>query len=242
MKDIHSHLLVGIDDGSESFEESIKILKLMEKSGITDLIITPHYVENSQYNCNNKDKKELFKQLIEKKDENNININLYLGNEVFFTSNIIDLIKQGEIRTLNNTRYLLIEFPLHNIYNNTLEVIQRLVSKGVIPVLAHPERYEVFQKNPDIIKEYLRAGVLMQGNFTSLFGKYGPTPKKLLTYYLKNEWITFLGSDTHHEVKYDTRKLEKMLLKITKDKYYVKDLMENNFDKVINDEDIGMVR
>ena len=242
MKDIHSHLLVGIDDGSESFEESIKILKLMEKSGITDLIITPHYVENSQYNCNNKDKKELFKQLIEKKDENNININLYLGNEVFFTSNIIDLIKQGEIRTLNNTRYLLIEFPLHNIYNNTLEVIQRLVSKGVIPVLAHPERYEVFQNNPDIIKEYLRAGVLMQGNFTSLFGKYGPTPKKLLTYYLKNEWITFLGSDTHHEVKYDTRKLEKMLLKITKDKYYVKDLMENNFDKVINDEDIGMVR
>lgn len=242
MKDIHSHLLVGIDDGSESFEESIKILKLMEKSGITDLIITPHYVENSQYNCNNKDKKELFKQLIEKKDENNININLYLGNEVFFTSNIIDLIKQGEIRTLNNTRYLLIEFPLHNIYNNTLEVIQRLVSKGVIPVLAHPERYEVFQNNPDIIKEYLRAGVLMQGNFTSLFGKYGPTPKKLLTYYLKNEWITFLGSDTHHEVKYDARKLEKMLLKITKDKYYVKDLMENNFDKVINDEDIGMVR
>ncbi len=242
MKDIHSHLLVGIDDGSESFEESIKILKLMEKSGITDLIITPHYVENSQYNCNNKDKKELFKQLIEKKDENNININLYLGNEVFFTSNIIDLIKQGEIRTLNNTRYLLIEFPLHNIYNNTLEVIQRLVSKGVIPVLAHPERYEVFQNNPDIIKEYLRAGVLMQGNFTSLFGKYGSTPKKLLTYYLKNEWITFLGSDTHHEVKYNARKLEKMLLKITKDKYYVKDLMENNFDKVINDEDIGMVR
>ena len=242
MKDIHSHLLVGIDDGSESFEESIKILKLMEKSGITDLIITPHYVENSKYNCNNKDKKELFKQLIEKKDENNININLYLGNEVFFTSNIIDLIKQGEIRTLNNTRYLLIEFPLHNIYNNTLEVIQRLVSKGVIPVLAHPERYEVFQNNPDIIKEYLRAGVLMQGNFTSLFGKYGPTPKKLLTYYLKNEWITFLGSDTHHEVKYDARKLEKMLLKITKDKYYVKYLMENNFDKVINDEDIGMVR
>lgn len=242
MKDIHSHLLVGIDDGSESYEESIKILKLMEKSGITDLIITPHYVENSQYNCNNKDKKELFKQLIEKKDENNININLYLGNEVFFTSNIIDLIKQGEIRTLNNTRYLLIEFPLHNIYNNTLEVIQRLVSKGVIPVLAHPERYEVFQNNPDIIKEYLRAGVLMQGNFTSLFGKYGPTPKKLLTYYLKNEWITFLGSDTHHEVKYDARKLEKMLLKITKDTIYVKDLMENNFDKVINDEDIGMVR
>ena len=54
MKDLHSHLLFGIDDGSQSIEESIQILKQMEKSGITDLMITPHYVENSKYNCNNK--------------------------------------------------------------------------------------------------------------------------------------------------------------------------------------------
>ena len=242
MKDMHCHLLYGIDDGSTSIEESIKLLKEMEKSGTTDLMLTPHYIRNSNFNCNNKTKKELLKQLIEKKNENNIKINLYLGNEVYFSYHLIDLIKQGEIRTLNNTRYLLVEYPLQNKVNNALEIIQQLVSKGVIPVLAHPERYELFQKDPDLIEEYLHAGVLMQGNFTSLFGKYGPRAKKLLTYYLRNKQITFLGSDTHHEVKYNAKKLEKMLLKITKDKQYVEDLMYNNFDKVINDEDIGMVR
>lgn len=242
MKDIHCHLLYGIDDGSNDIEESISLLKRMEKSGTTDVIVTPHYIRNSKFNCDNKTKKELLKQLIEKKNENNIKINLYLGNEVFFTSHILDLIREGEIRTLNNTRYLLVELPLHNKYHNTLDVVQKIVSKGVIPVLAHPERYEIFQKDPDYLEEYLRAGVLMQGNFTSLFGKYGPKAKKLLTYYLKKKWITFLGSDTHHEVKYNEMKLYKMLLKITKDKEYVEDLMFNNFDKVINDEDISMIK
>ena len=242
MKDLHSHLLFGIDDGSKNIDESIELLKEMEKGGVTDLMITPHYIRKSNFNCNNKNKLELFKQLEKKKKEENININLYLGNEVYLSTKLLELIKKREIRTLNNKRYLLVEVPLHNKYNNTIEIIQQVISKGIIPVLAHPERYEMFQKEPDYLEEYLSAGILMQGNFTSLFGKYGPKAKKLLIYYLKKKWITFLGSDTHHEVKYNEKKLYKMLLKITKDKEYVEDLMFNNFDKVINDEDISMIK
>ena len=60
MKDLHSHLLPGIDDGSKSFEESIKILKKASIEGVTDIVLTPHYIEDTKYNCNNKNKKELF--------------------------------------------------------------------------------------------------------------------------------------------------------------------------------------
>ena len=56
MKDLHSHLLFGIDDGSKSLDESICLLKKMQEQNITDLICTPHYIENSKYVCNNKDK------------------------------------------------------------------------------------------------------------------------------------------------------------------------------------------
>ena len=63
MKDIHSHLLYGIDDGSKSIEESISLLKEMKKHGTTDLILTPHYVEGSNYNCNNESKEKLFTEL-----------------------------------------------------------------------------------------------------------------------------------------------------------------------------------
>ena len=242
MKDLHSHLLYGIDDGSRSIDESIELLKKMEKSGIKELMLTPHYVEDSKYNCNNNDKMKIFNELKEKAKEENINIKLYLGNEVFITNNFIKLLKHDEITTLNNSKYLLFELPMRQKYNNTHNITNELTSKGYIPILAHPERYEAFQKHPNLLKDYIRAGILLQGNFTSLFGKYGRSAEKTLKYLLKNKWISFLGSDTHHDVKYDSKKLEKKLLRITKDKDYVLDLMENNFDKVISNIDIGMLR
>ena len=241
IKDLHSHILYGIDDGSKTIEESIVLLKKMEHAGIKELILTPHYIENSKYNANNRKKEAIFRQLKKKVKEENINIELYLGNEVFFTNNLLDLINNGEIKTLNKSKYLLFEFPMTRFYNNSLEVINQLVSHGYVPVLAHPERYIEFQKNPNLVIDYLKSGVLLQGNFTSLFGKYGRHSKKILKLYLKNNWISFLGSDTHNEVAYDNKKLEKMLLKITKDKEYTEELLGKNFDKVINNEDIGII-
>lgn len=242
MKDIHTHLLYGIDDGSKSIEESIELLKNMEENGIEEIVLTPHYVESSKYNCNNCDKVKLYQKLNQKLDEENIKIKLYVGNEVFITPNIVKLIKDKEVSTINNSRYVLFEFPLRQIYNNTGEIISDIVSNGYTPILAHPERYTTFQENPDLLVEYLKMGVLMQANFTSLFGIYGKTSEKTLKYFLKNKWISFLGSDTHHEYDYSIKKLEKKLYKTTKDKEYVENLLHNNFDKVINDQDITMIR
>lgn len=242
MKDIHTHLLYGIDDGSKTIEESIDLLKNMEENGIEEIVLTPHYVESSKYNCNNRDKVKLYQKLNQKIEEENIKIKLYVGNEVFITPNIVKLIKDKEVSTINNSRYVLFEFPLRQIYNNTGEIISDIVSNGYTPILAHPERYTTFQENPDLLVEYLKMGVLMQANFTSLFGIYGKTSEKTLKYFLKNKWISFLGSDTHHEYDYSIKKLEKKLYKTTKDKEYVEDLLHNNFDKVINDQDITMIR
>ena len=82
----------------------------------------------------------------------------------------------------------------------------------------------------------------MQGNLTSLFNVYGKQSKKTLEYFLKNKWITFLGSDTHKRVQFDSKKLEKKLLHITKNSKYVEEQLNNNFDKIINNEDIAMIR
>lgn len=242
MEDLHSHLLFGIDDGTKSMEESIAILKKMERMGIEELVLTPHYVENTKYNWNNINKIRLYQTLMAKAEEEDIKIKLYLGNEVFITPNIVKLIEMDEIAPINNSRYVLIEFPLKQIYNNTSLIISDMVSHGYTPILAHPERYEEFQEHPEMVEEYLRMGVLLQGNFTSLFGKYGKASEKALKYFLKNKWISFLGSDTHHSYEYDVRQLEKKLYKITKDRQYIEDLLHNNFDKVILDEAITMIR
>ena len=242
MKDIHSHLLYGIDDGSKNIDQSIPLLKGLEKEGVTDLMLTPHYIENSKYNCNNLEKQQIFEELSKRAEEENIKIKLYLGNEVFFTPNMISLIEKDEIKTLNNSKYILFEFPLNNWVHNSTKSISELVSQGYTPVLAHPERYEHFQKHPKVVEEYLRCGLLLQANATSLFGVYGRTAEKTLKFFLKKKWISFVGSDIHHDVKFNGKKLEKKLIRITKDKDYVKDILEDNFDKVIQNLDIGMIR
>ena len=242
MKDIHSHLLFGIDDGCKDINESISLLKEAEKQGVTELMITPHYIEESKYNCNNEEKQKLFDQLVEKTKEENINIKLYLGNEVFINDNFLKLLKKKEIKTLNNSKYVLLEFPFGNMLYNTKDIIYELVVAGYVPILAHPERYRIFQRHPDHIEEYLRMGVLLQGNYKSLFGKYGSQAKKTLIYFLKKHQITFLGSDCHHEKDFKIKKLKKKLKSIVKSDNMIEDLLENNFNKVVMNENFGIRR
>ena len=242
MKDLHSHVLFGIDDGCKDIEESICLLKEAEKDGITDLVVTPHYIKDTKYTCNNEEKDKLFEELKAKAKEEGIEINLYLGNEVYITENLLELLKKKEITTINNSKYVLLEFPLGNMLYNTKDIIYELVVAGYVPILAHPERYRIFQRHPDHIDEYLRMGVLLQGNYKSLYGKYGKQAKKTLTLFLKNKKITFLGSDCHHEKDFKLKKLKKKLKSLTKSDNMVEDLLENNFNKVILNENIGIRR
>lgn len=235
MKDIHSHILYGIDDGSRSIEESIQLLDRQYDHGVTDIILTPHYIENSKYNCNNRKKKELFHELKQKYQK----INLYLGNEVYITENILELLKSEEIMTLNDSRYLLIELPMNSEIKNLDSIIFDLVRNNIVPIIAHPERYRYVQKNIHYFDEFRNMGVLLQGNYESLFNQYGSSAKKTLKKLLKEEMITFLGSDMHR-IEYTTHleMLEKKLAKIVKDVKKRKQLLENNIEKVIRDEDI----
>ncbi len=226
---------MGIDDGSKSLEESITILKKAQKAGVTDIMLTPHYIKNSKFACNNEKKKELLEDLKEKMKKENIKIALYLGNEVYIDSDIISLINNNEIKTLNDSRYILVELPLTREENDAINIFKKLINKGYIVILAHPERYTYIQEDPSKIEDFLGIGVLMQGNFKSLLGKYGEDAEETLIELLKKDYIQFLASDIHHEKsEYYLAKAEKKLLKIVKSKDKVKDLLERNFDKVVN--------
>ena len=143
MKDIHSHILPGIDDGARNVEESIKLLEKFYDNGVTDIILTPHYIYNSNYNSNNKEKMLLLNEVKKKYKK----INLYLGNEVYISDNIPELIKQNEIFTLNNSKYLLIELPMNSEIKNLDSIIFDIMRNGIIPIIAHPERYVYVQNN-----------------------------------------------------------------------------------------------
>ena len=240
MKDIHSHLLYGIDDGCINISESIKLLKQMELKGVTELVLTPHYIANSNYVCDVLNKNKIFRELQNEVNKQNINIKLYLGNEIYLDEDIIDLLKNNKISSINNSKYLLIEFPMINYPIKAKSIFSELIYNGYIIILAHPERYMYVSKDIKILDDFKEMGVLFQGNYESLFGKYGTSSKKTLKKLLKNKYISFLAGDIHHNVDLDLKKLEKELKKyLTSNE--INDILNINFEKVIRNEDVREV-
>ena len=198
MIDIHNHLLYGVDDGSKSIEESIDVLKNMEKCGYKDIILTPHYIKDSRYNHNRESNLERLEILKEALEKENIKINLYLGNEIYIDDDIFDLLDDNEISSLNNSKYLLIELPMSGEFSGYQEIFEDLIRKGYKVILAHPERYLSFQDDFNLVYELKDIGVLFQSNIDSLVGKYGPEAEDVIKRLLKEKIISFLATDIHH--------------------------------------------
>lgn len=230
MKDIHNHLMFDIDDGSKSFEDSVNILKKMRSQNITDIVLTPHYIIGTKYNCNNKEKQKKL-ELLQKTTD----IKLYLGNEVFLDNGIEEHIKSGDIMTINNSRYLLLEFPLNKNLEFGIEMVDNLIKKGYVPIIAHPERYHYFELKD--LEYLINTGCLLQGNITSLIEKYGKEARQNLEMLIKKHMIHLLGTDTHRNMN-DLEQCYEKLKKITDESMY-KDLLENNFDKVVNNQKVN---
>ena len=231
MTDIHSHILFDVDDGSRTIEESIELLKRLHEIGFKNVILTPHYIEGSEYSCENKEKKKKLEQIKKELVKQKLDINICLGNEIFINDNIYELIKNGVIHTLNNTRYILVELPFHNQIVNLEDIIYELKIKGLKPIIAHPERYTYFQKNYKEIDRLREEGFLFQGNYASILGYYGKDSQKLLKYMLKKQYIDYLGTDIHRTSKTyvidNFEKIEKSIIKITKIDYY-NEIKENS--------------
>lgn len=235
MIDFHSHILPGIDDGSKNLEQSIAMVNEAKKVGFTKIISTSHYMEN-YYECNEKNRKELLEQV-----QKNMNgIELCLGNEIYITNNIIELLQNGQASSINWTKYVLFEFPLITTRPmNDKEVIYRLVENGYIPIIAHPERYPFIQENPDYLFELEEMGALFQANYGSIIGMYGLKAKKTLKILLKNNLISFFGSDAHRpeQVYNKMPKIIKKLKKIISNEEF-EEFTEINPERVLKNENI----
>lgn len=235
MIDIHSHILYGIDDGAKTLEESIALLKKMHDLGFTKIIATPHYMENTEYVADNKKKKEIVSELKRKLKEEHIDIDLYLGNEVYIFEDIIEKIKKQAIFTLNQTDYLLVEIPLLEHLHADLDILFELIRSGVHVVLAHPERYIIFQKDPKLIDKYTDMGILLQGNYESFNGKYGKKCEKLAKKLLKEHRYFTISSDVHKATSSfftNFSKIQKKLIKLV-DTDYINDLLYVNPQKIL---------
>ena len=198
MIDLHSHILPSIDDGSRNMEETIEMIKEAQKSGFDSIVSTSHYYLG-HFEEDESSRKQLIEDVLKNLKDSNINMDIFVGNEIYITHQMVDLLKEHKASTLNNSRYVLFELPFVDRIHNLNDFIYNLISNNYIPIIAHPERYKYVQKDPNILIDLINIGVLFQSNYGSIIGQYGKEAQKAVTLLIKNNFIHFLGSDVHRK-------------------------------------------
>ena len=192
MIDIHTHVLPQVDDGSDSVETSLNMLRFIQENGVTDVILTPHY--RGRYNKTAKELASLFKDFKKQVLDAGINVKLHLGQEIYYTEDLIGVLESNEVLTLNDTKYVLLEFP----YNESVdieEIVYDVVASGFIPVIAHVERYGYVSIDDVVAIKSL--GALIQVNGTAVLGNAPKYAVKRTKKLLKAKLVDFVASDAH---------------------------------------------
>ncbi len=200
--DLHSHLIPGIDDGSQSMEESLLLLKGMEALGYEKVITTPHIMADA-YRNTPKIISDGLKSLRKAARKEGLSIKIEAAAEYYLDDGFEDLLQKSKIMTIKG-EYLLFETSYFAKPMQLEEMIFSISSSGYKPLMAHPERYR-YVKDP--LKEYGRfkeLGVLFQVNLNSFSGHYGRDAKQKADFLSKEGMIDFLGSDVHHKKQVDT--------------------------------------
>lgn len=197
MIDMHNHILFGVDDGPQTIEESMELIKEASNKGVTHIIFTPHFNKRN-YHLNNDKVSVNFQKLKEAINNENINIELYLGNEVYLDSVGYTSIIDNGFNTLAGSKYILVEFNEMLPPSNIPEICYEISINGYIPIIAHAERYEILHNNIKLLGEILDEGAHLQINASTILNKENKERNRFAHYLLKNELISFVASDVHN--------------------------------------------
>jgi protein-tyrosine phosphatase len=196
--DIHCHILPGIDDGAKTMEQSINMLRQAYREGIRGIIATPHY-----HIGRTKSDKALCEKVIdllrEEVDRLGMNMELYLGMEIYYYSEAMEMLKENKIQTMADSRYILIEYDPSTDYQRIKQGVRDAVSSGYYPIIAHVERYSCLVLDDSKCEELVDSGSLLQVNASSITGDYGKDAMKFIKKLMKKELVSFVATDAHSD-------------------------------------------
>ena len=237
MIDFHSHIVPGVDDGSKSEEMTLEMIKMAAASGTKKVVATPHYIRGRFQVSKDEIKKEInrLKDLVK---EMKIPIEIYGGQEIYYSDNILQYYLDGEIGTIEDTRYMLVELPIKGFDpEKVINTLYELQLKGVVIILAHPERYIEFIKKPSLINKFLEEGFLFQLNAGSISGDFGKEVKKTAEIFLNHDIYSVIGSDGHR-VKLRNTDMTKGMEEVNKLKPGIIDVFKDNGYKILRNEEV----
>jgi len=194
--DLHMHVIPDVDDGARDVYESIDLLVLAEKQGVTDVFCTSH----NGYSVEDSDAyQKAFDFLKKTAEEAEIKIKLHKGCEVLCAAEYIDDIiyglDEGIFPTLGETKYVLTELYMDTKPSEAIQIIKALKEHGYIPIIAHMER-NINITGP-MVGMLINCGALMQVNAFSFVDEEDESFKQRARELLNSKYIHFIGSDGH---------------------------------------------
>lgn len=233
--DMHTHILPGVDDGARDWDIALEMLKLCAESGVQKIIATPHCVPwKKKQDC--KKIRELCHEA-EKKllSKHGIHMDIYPGNEIYYSLDVVSQLKDGEVLTLAGSRYVLVEFGTKESYQVFCRAVKEFIDGGYIPIIAHIERYGSLHQL-ERLRELKEMGALLQMNVEAFQGGILSEGARWSKKCLSNQMIDFLGSDMHNLS--ERAPLKKNQLHWVQNKLehrYLQKLLYGNAQKVVDD-------
>lgn len=194
--DVHNHGLFGVDDGAGSLEESIAMLRMAYEDGVRTVVFTPH----AHYRRGHAAPQEIYEKveiLREQVKDMCPGLRLFAGNELYYDSEMPEKIENKEVCRLADSGYVLVEFSPGVGFSDMKRAFHEILSVGVMPVLAHVERYECLYEDKDRVPELWELGVFFQANASGVLGDHGSREKKFLKRLLKAGYIQLIATDAH---------------------------------------------
>lgn len=195
--DLHSHLIPGIDDGVKTPEESLSILRTMRDMGFKKWITTPHIFTDYYRNDAEKIKNGIsaLKDFFAAKGES---FDISAAAEYYLDEHLIQLLQQDKEILAVADRFLLFETNLFSISPFFNNMIFEAGKRNLIPIMAHPERYDYLVNNKEILFSLREKGVLFQVNLLSFVDYYSVSAKKLARWMVDNDLVDSVGTDLHN--------------------------------------------
>ncbi len=195
MVDIHHHCLPGVDDGPGTLAESVDLCRMAAEEGIDTIVATPHVLRGRWQNTA---RPQLNGILDELRSAVGATPRLILGSEYFFGHDMDEMLRNQSILPLAGGRYVLVEFASHAVPPLVREPLYRIQLDGWMPIIAHPERNQVFQARPELLASLIRIGVKTQITTGSLTGEFGPAAEASALDFIKWGWVHIMATDAHN--------------------------------------------
>jgi protein-tyrosine phosphatase len=196
MFDLHCHLLPGIDDGATDLDMSIRMARALVSDGVEGVVCTPHITPGLYHNTGpqiHAAVASLRRELIAR----DVQLDLYAGADAHVAVDFVAKLRSGEILSLADSRYVLVELP-HDVAPVLMKhFFFELLVNGYVPILSHPERARWIPEQYATLKRLARSGVWLQITAGSLLGHFGRVPQYWSERLLSDGLVHLVATDAH---------------------------------------------